>query len=62
MLTPGRYVGAAEVEEDEEPFAAKYARLTAQLEQQFAEGARLEAEIRSSLRGVDYPESGMAKY
>ena len=56
VLTPGRYVGAAEVEEDEEPFAAKYVRLTAQLEQQFAEGARLEAEIRSSLRGVDYPE------
>jgi type I restriction enzyme M protein len=53
VLTPGRYVGAADVEEDEEPFEAKYARLTAQLEQQFAEGARLEQEIRKNLRGVE---------
>jgi len=53
VLTPGRYVGAADVEEDEEPFATKYARLTAQLEQQFAEGARLEQEIRENLRGVE---------
>jgi len=53
VLTPGRYVGAADVEEDEEPFEVKYARLTAQLEQQFAEGARLEQEIRENLRGVE---------
>lgn len=50
MLTPGRYVGAADVEEDEEPFAEKLARLTATLEQQFAESARLEQVIRESLQ------------
>ncbi|MDQ2996784.1 MAG: SAM-dependent methyltransferase, partial [Chloroflexota bacterium] len=36
VLTPGRYVGAAAVAADSEPFAAKMARLTATLEQQFA--------------------------
>ena len=32
VLTPGRYVGAAEQEDDGEPFEEKMARLTAQLE------------------------------
>ena len=54
VLTPGRYVGAAAVEADSEPFAAKMARLTATLEQQFAESARLETVIRESLRRVGY--------
>ncbi|RRR67673.1 MAG: SAM-dependent DNA methyltransferase, partial [Candidatus Viridilinea halotolerans] len=58
VLTPGRYVGAAAAEDDDEPFAAKYARLTAELEQQFAEGARLEAEIRENLRIVKGRGSG----
>lgn len=49
VLTPGRYVGAAAQEEDGEPFPDKMARLTATLGQQFAESARLEAEIRSNL-------------
>lgn len=31
MLTPGRYVGAAEVEDDDEPFEEKMKRLVAQL-------------------------------
>lgn len=35
MLTPGRYVGAADEVEDGEPFAEKMARLTAQLQKQF---------------------------
>ena len=52
MLTPRRYVGAADVQEDEEPFEEKLARLTATLEQQFAESARLEQVIRESLRGL----------
>ena len=39
MLTPGRYVGAAAEEDDGEPFEEKMARLTAQLEEQFAESA-----------------------
>jgi len=43
-LMPGTYVGAAAQEEDAEPFAEKMQRLTAQLAEQFAENARLEAE------------------
>src|SRR5207244_311208 len=49
VLTPGRYVGAEEVEEDSEAFAEKMQRLTLQLGEQFAESARLEAEIRKNL-------------
>lgn len=55
-LTPGRYVGAEEVEADGEPFEEKMARLTATLEQQFAESARLEAAIRANLRRLGYGE------
>ena len=54
VLTPGRYVGAAEQEEDGEPFADKMARLTAQLAEQFAESAQLEAEIRKNVGGLGY--------
>jgi type I restriction enzyme M protein len=52
VLTPGRYVGAEEVEDDGEPFANKLQRLTSQLEAQFAESAKLEAAIRANLRGL----------
>ena len=54
VLTPGRYVGAEEVEDDGEPFDEKMKRLVATLEEQFAEGARLEREIRKNLRGLGY--------
>ena len=54
VLTPGRYVGAAAQEVDGEPFEEKMARLTATLGQQFAESARLEAEIRKNLAGLGY--------
>jgi len=50
VLTPGRYVGAADVEDDGEVFEEKMLRLTAQLEDQFAESARLEATIRQNLK------------
>ncbi|HET8630863.1 MAG TPA: class I SAM-dependent DNA methyltransferase [Thermomicrobiales bacterium] len=50
VLTPGRYVGAAATEEDDEPFAEKLERLTAALEEQFAESSRLEATIRDNLQ------------
>jgi type I restriction enzyme M protein len=53
-LTPGRYVGAEVTEDDDEPFAEKIARLTKQLEEQFAESARLEQAIRENLRGLGY--------
>ncbi len=49
VLTPGRYVGAAEAEEDGEPFEEKMKRLTATLEAQFAESAKLEKQIRENL-------------
>ncbi|MEZ5454080.1 MAG: class I SAM-dependent DNA methyltransferase [Thiothrix sp.] len=54
VLTPGRYVGAAEVADDGEPFADKMARLTETLQAQFAEGAKLEAEIKRNLAGLGY--------
>ncbi|HAS8522818.1 type I restriction-modification system subunit M [Vibrio vulnificus] len=54
VLTPGRYVGAADAEEDSEPFADKMQRLTAQLKAQFAESDRLEKAIKENLAGIGY--------
>lgn len=54
VLTPGRYVGAAEQEDDGEPFTDKMQRLTTQLAEQFAESAKLEAEIKKNLAGLGY--------
>jgi len=54
VLTPGRYVGAEEVEDDGEPFEEKMPRLIAELNAQFAESARLEASIRANLKGLGY--------
>lgn len=52
VLTPGRYVGSEAIEEDDEAFAEKMARLTAELEEQFAKSHELEAKIKESLRKV----------
>ena len=49
VLTPGRYVGAAPQEEDDEPFEDKMKRLVAQLRNQQAEGAKLDAAIAANL-------------
>ena len=49
VLTPGRYVGAGEVEDDGEPFEEKFPRLMGQLRGQFAEGRRLEKAIEDRL-------------
>jgi type I restriction enzyme M protein len=54
VLTPGRYVGAAAAEEDEEPFDEKMRRLTATLRQQQAEAGRLDGEITANLRELGY--------
>jgi type I restriction enzyme M protein len=54
VLTPGRYVGAAEEEDDGELFADKMARLTAQLKEQFEQSDKLEAEIKKNLAGLGY--------
>ncbi|MBU1236518.1 MAG: type I restriction-modification system subunit M [Gammaproteobacteria bacterium] len=52
VLTPGRYVGAEEQEDDGEPFAEKYARLLAELEACFGEGEQLTTVVRQRLAGV----------
>ena len=54
VLTPGRYVGAEEVEDDDEVFAEKMTRLTQQLGEQMAKGAELDALIRQKLGGLGY--------
>lgn len=54
VLTPGRYVGTPEQEDDGEPFAEKMQRLTAQLKEQFAESAKLEAQIKANLKELGY--------
>lgn len=48
-LTPGRYVGAAEVEDDDEPIEDKIERLTKELYAQFDESERLAAVVREQL-------------
>ncbi|MBP6536395.1 MAG: SAM-dependent DNA methyltransferase [Xylophilus sp.] len=54
VLTPGRYVGAEEVEDDDEAFADKMQKLTEKLGEQMAKGAELDALIRQKLRGLGY--------
>jgi type I restriction enzyme M protein len=49
VLTPGRYVGAPEQEDDGEPFADRIARLRQQLDKQFAESASLKEQIKQNL-------------
>jgi type I restriction enzyme M protein len=52
VLTPGRYVGAAAAEEDDTPFAERFAALQETLEAQLAQGEELAATIRAKLAGV----------
>jgi type I restriction enzyme M protein len=54
VLTPGRYVGAADVEDDGEGFEEKMKRLTGLLRQQQEEGARLDQQIAENLRRLGY--------
>ena len=54
ILTPGRYVGIEEVEDDGEPFEEKMDRLTTQLAKQFKKSKELEEEIRKQLGGIGY--------
>jgi type I restriction enzyme M protein len=51
-LTPGRYVGSAEVEDDGEPLDQKIARLTKELLAAFDESARLETVVRKQLERI----------
>jgi type I restriction enzyme M protein len=54
VLTPGRYVGAEEVEKDSEPFEQKMARLVAELNEEFAESAQLEKAIKANMESLGY--------
>ena len=54
VLTPGRYVGAEAVEDDDEAFADKMQKLTEKLGEQMAKGAELDAVIRAKLGGLGY--------
>jgi type I restriction enzyme M protein len=54
VLTPGRYVGAEEVEDDDEAFAEKMRTLTRKLGEQMAKGAELDQLIRQKLGGLGY--------
>jgi type I restriction enzyme M protein len=54
VLTPGRYVGAEAVEDDDDAFADKMQKLTEQLGEQMAKGAELDALIRQKLGGLGY--------
>jgi len=52
MLTPGRYVGAADEEDDGVPFEERFGALRAKLAEQFAEGRALEKRIEAALKLV----------
>ena len=54
ILTPGRYVGIEEAEEDDEPFEEKMARLTSELADMFKKNHELEVEIRKNLEAIGY--------
>jgi type I restriction enzyme M protein len=54
ILTPGRYVGTEEIEEDDEVFEEKMKHLTGQLSEQFKKSTELEKEIGNNLRRLGY--------
>ena len=54
ILTPGRYVGVEEQEDDGEPFEEKMTRLTSELSEMFAKSHELENEIRKKLGAIGY--------
>ena len=54
ILTPGRYVGFAEEEDDGEPFEDKMKRLTSELKKQFEESKKLDEEIKKNLKEIGY--------
>ena len=54
ILTPGRYVGVEEQEDDGEPFEEKMARLTSELSDLFKQSHKLEAEIKEKLGAIGY--------
>ncbi|MDA3872411.1 MAG: N-6 DNA methylase, partial [Kiritimatiellae bacterium] len=56
VLTPGRYVGAADIEDDGIPFETKMTELSQTLYAQMAESSKLDEVIRKNLEGLGYGE------
>jgi type I restriction enzyme M protein len=54
VLTPGRYVGAEDIEDDGEEFDQKMKRLAAALRAQMQEAAKLDAAIAANLKELGY--------
>ncbi|MDZ4196966.1 MAG: N-6 DNA methylase, partial [Candidatus Izemoplasmatales bacterium] len=54
VLTPGRYVGIEEVEDDGIPFDENMLKLTSELAELFEESKSLEAKIKENLKGIGY--------
>ena len=54
ILTPGRYVGIEEQEDDGEPFEEKMKRLTSELSEMFVRSHELEGEIKERLGAIGY--------
>lgn len=54
ILTPGRYVGSEDVEEDDEEFDEKMKRLTSELSSLMKEGEKLDKEIKKNLGSIGY--------
>lgn len=54
VLTPGRYVGVEETEDDGIPFEEKMKNITSELSKQFEESHRLEDEIKKNLKAIGY--------
>ena len=54
VLTPGRYVGTEEIEDDGIPFEEKMSDLTSKLAEQMKESAMLDEEIKKVLGAIGY--------
>ena len=54
VLTPGRYVGVAEKEDDGIPFDETMKTITSELKKQFEESHKLEEEIKKNLEAIGY--------
>ena len=54
VLTPGRYVGAPEEDDDGEPFDEKMKRLTSLLKEQQEKGVKLDQQIAENLKRLGY--------
>lgn len=54
VLTPGRYVGVADAEEDTEPFEDKMSRLSTELKEQFTESGELVKRIKKNLKWLGF--------